>query len=196
MSVIEQSEYLAPDGRIWNVEIHQDIDGESPRDWDNATVLITCERHYTSPDTDTLGEHGLPEEYANPSNGIDMRRMSRYLNLFRPDIARIGWAGLHRGGDGDLFVDWRQDTGDANGIAFLPWKNIEKIGDVEDVRSIIVGEVDTYNQWATGDIYMAISHDPEGNTDACGGLYGLEYAREFLENDFLPDMLVRVAVLP
>jgi hypothetical protein len=43
----------------------------------------------------------------------------------------------------------------------------------------MAGEVETYSQWANGEVYGYDVQDKEGNSlDSCWGFYGIDYCRE------------------
>ena len=49
----------------------------------------------------------------------------------------------------------------------------------EQAAALLAGEVDTYNMYLTGDVWIYVIEDEDGEVlESCGGNYGLEYAKK------------------
>ena len=52
-------------------------------------------------------------------------------------------------------------------------------------RSIVEAEIETFSQWANGEVYHFTLYDDEGNEeDSLGGIYDLEEIKEYLPEEW------------
>ena len=164
------------------LKIFVDDNPESPREWDNLGIMICRHSRYD------LGDEQLPKSFDGtfeefkeylikkrdavvilPLNlydhsGISISTTSEYPFNCQWDSSRIGY----------IFATRR---------VILKEFTVKKISKklIERVTEILKGEVETYNQYLTGDIYgfnmielknCSLGHEHEDIIDSCWGYYG------------------------
>lgn len=162
-----------------NLRIEQDTDlAESPRDWDNLGTMVCFYKQYK------LGDHHdfrhedykgwaqlegslyrhhdaavvLPL-YLYDHSGITMRT---YPFECRWDSGQIGFIYVTK-------AKLRQEFNRKYVTARLEDK----------VTGILKSEVETYDQYLTGDVYGFVIEDEKGDVKySCGGFYGADHCRE------------------
>lgn len=151
---------------------------ESPREWDNACTLVCQHSKYD------LGDE----------------KVSKYGDSFRSfdDLAKaiekekgepIVWLPLYLYDHSGITMNTtgfscRWDTSRV-GIAFITRsKGIEEWGRVwrEKAKACIVCEVETYDQYLTGEVYGHVVESEDGEEDSCWGFFGREYAIEEMKS--------------
>ena len=72
------------------------------------------------------------------------------------------------------------------GFVFVTEDSLEEIGcSKEDVEKIVEAEIETFSQWANGDVYRFTLYDDEGNEeDSMGSIYDLEEIKEYLPEEW------------
>ncbi len=159
------------------IEIHHDLDPESPRQWENLGTFQVYHRRYASPD---------PIERDPP--------------VIKPDEIGLKVWGYDHGGiiyatgeQNPFSCPW--DSGFA-GIIYVSrhkartWLGTGRLTKKHEakVREILEHEVSIYNEWANGEVYGFKVFDPEGEEiDSCWGFYGsdrdymIQQAKEAIE---------------
>ena len=171
-------------------EIYQDDCQESPRDWDNLGKMVCWHNRYT------LGDEKLLEQYSeskecrlknlteNCSGWDEVEEVLKkefkavvILPLFLYNHSGISMKtyphGQHAGWDGG-YVGFIYATKED----ILKEYSVKRISKslIKKATKILEGEVETYNQYLTGDVYTFCIEDKEGNlVDSCGGFYGMDY---------------------
>lgn len=139
---------------------------DSPRTWENVgTVAILPNRKYSFGD-ETLDREYMQEIVSSPDylhlpiyiydhSGITIKTSPFSC---RWDSACCGIIYVKRSELPDLAQQW----------GHTPWTD-------EQVLDILQSEIDTLDQYLTGDVYCYSVQDADGNVlDCCGGIYGLE----------------------
>lgn len=55
----------------------------------------------------------------------------------------------------------------------------------ENIRSIVESEIETYNSWVNGEVYMFTLYDSDGDVeDSCSGFYAVEDIMEHLSEEW------------
>jgi hypothetical protein len=171
-------------------KIYQDDYPESPIEWDNLGKMICWHNRYT------LGDGKLLEQYSE-SKECRLKNLTDYCNgwdeveevlkkefgvvailpLFLYDHSGISMRtyphGQHAGWDGG-YVGFIYATKED----ILKEFSVKRISKslIEKVTKILESEVETYNQYLTGDVYAFCIEDGEGEiVDSCGGFYGMDY---------------------
>ena len=161
----------------YTVKIYSDDHPESPREWDNLGHMVCWHRGYDLGDRRVRpGEFASLEElaasfdahvilplYLLDHSGITISTSSEHFRM----VDSAGW-------------DWGQV-----GCIYVTAEEIRKEYSVDEVtpelearvREVLVGEVQTYDQYLTGQVYGYVVEDCYGqHWDSCWGFYGLEYA--------------------
>ena len=162
------------------IEIHQDESPESPRCWDNLGKMICFHSRYNlgdKHDYDHLDYNGWDEQknaiiknenvcvilplYLYDHSGITI---STSPFSCRWDSGQIGW----------ICVSKEQVRKEYN-VKRITKEIIEK------VTKVLEGEVETYDQYLTGDVYgykifkvskCELGHEHKEELDSCWGYYG------------------------
>lgn len=153
------------------ITIHLDFDPESPRDWDNVGTMICSHRRYI------LGDEQFDaEEYEGWDDLKKHLQKDRGAKIILP-LALYDHSGItmYIGTGGG----W--DSGQV-GFIYCTQEDIDKgwDGDKEAAERCLRAEVETYDQYLTGDVYgFTITNPKTGEElDSCWGFYGLEYVQE------------------
>ncbi|AEA28901.1 hypothetical protein Psed_6830 (plasmid) [Pseudonocardia dioxanivorans CB1190] len=192
MEEIEIAE--VPGGRV---RVLPDDAPQSPRDWGTVGHLVLDVARHALPWEDHTGQ--LPELCER--GGWDLA--ARYLTVFHDAVVVPVWGYahgdlvLHAGERIGCFAD-RWDSGQA-GLAYLARDELATAcggsypGD-EQARAYLRGDVETYDQWARGQVVGYIAEQwtpcPAGTAcehigcggghwveiDACWGIYGIDDA--------------------
>ena len=183
-----------PGGRV---RVLPDDAPQSPRDWDTVAHLVL-----------DVARHVLPwEDHTGRLRQLcqrgGWRLAARYLSVFHDAVVVPVWGyahghlALHAGARAGCFADpW--DSGQA-GLAYLTRDELRTAcggrypGD-EQARACLHGEVEVYDQWASGQVVGYIAEQwtpcPAGTTcehsgctggtwaevEACWGIYGVDHA--------------------
>jgi len=167
----------------YRLKIERDDSNDlSPREWDNLGTMACFHRRYNLGDN-----HDLSIEEVKAINDSD-KYISLPLFLYDHSGITMNTVGFH--------CPW--DSGQV-GIIFISKEDIRREYNVKRiskklkarVSKYLEGEVSTYDQYLTGDVwYYSIEEktvytSEEGDTldqwdviDSCGGFFGEEYAKE------------------
>jgi hypothetical protein len=147
------------------IEIHQDEDGDSPRNWDNFATMVCWHRRYN------LGDE---QPTCNP-NEYEIPKGSEVLPLYLYDHSGITMS------TAPFQCPW--DSGQVGWIYVTPEQmkkefNVKRLTKKhrEEARKIMRGEVETYDMYLTGQVYGYVIDDGEG--DSLWGMYGYDYCVE------------------
>lgn len=161
---------------------------ESPREWDNFGLFLACNhKRYT------LGDDENVDHYAEVERAFQHFAERGILHAF-PRWARVFLGSscilpVYLYDHSGLSVRAGKGFGDVDPHGW-DWGILGFILDTEDrrkecgieadkVEAALRGEIETYNQYLTGDVYGYTIEDVNGDeVDSCWGLYGLDYARE------------------
>jgi hypothetical protein len=158
-------------GKEVSITIAYDTDRESPREWDNLGTMALFHRRYSLPNEDGISIERA-QEIENDRNyiclpvyGYDHGGLTINTNGYSCpwDGGRLGIIYVHK----DTV---RREYG---------WKIITAKR-MEVVESVLAGEVETFDQYLTGDVYGYLVEVGE-NHDSCWGFYGLDYCKEEAE---------------
>ena len=160
------------------VSIYADEDCTSPREWDNASVILGSHRNYTIGDGEPEGRQAEAIERGG------VRLLSRYLRMCEGAVAfttvgMLDHSGVtfYAGGGAHNCDPGGWDSGTV-GYAYVTRARADELG-VDDPEAAMLAELAEYARWAEGDCYGYIITDPDGDTvDSCWGFIGHEYAVE------------------
>lgn len=161
----------------YTITIEQDMDNESPRDWDNLGTMVCWHRRMNLGDVQ-LGKDDSKQHY----NFCNMEELQEFLS--RKDVVSLPLYIYEHGGvtmsTGSFSDPW--DSGQVGYIFVTKKKILKEYGGkilTKQLRDRVVGylkgEVKTYDQFLTGDVYGFMIDDPDGEPeDSCWGYYGYD----------------------
>jgi hypothetical protein len=168
----------------WTAQIIQDEDAQNPRtDYDNFGTMFCWHPRYTLGDQQF--QRGDFESMAAVRRHLEKDLKARVVL----PLALLDHSGLWMqvgnsfacdpGGWDTTHVGYIYATEDQIRKEFGP--RITKAA-LAKTETILRGEVETYNQYLTGDVYGVVVEDPDGTQrDSCWGFYGDDYAKEEAE---------------
>jgi len=159
---IEEEEY-----RGYMIRIYPDFDPMNPREWDNMGTMIWFHRRYLSPDKNPFSS---PEELIDFINREDIIS----LPVYGYDHSGLS---ISTGRGGQFSDPW--DSGKLGYIYVTREKilkdfNRKKISKalIKKAYDILEGEVETFGQYLTGDVYGYEITGPGGDfIDSCWGFF-------------------------
>jgi hypothetical protein len=169
MTTINHGEYT--------IEIQQDMEPESPREWDNLGTMVCFHRRYNLGDKDNGYNH---KDYNNWHQMEKAIRTKEKVAVILP-IYMYDHSGLTVQTT-PFSCPW--DSGQIGFIFVSKDKSRKEFGKLtkkvlEKLTSILHGEVETFNQYLGGDIYGYIIKDKDEQTvDSCWNFYGEKYCIE------------------
>jgi len=154
------------------LKIIQDHDADSPREWDNLGIMYCEHSRYN------LGDKNA--EDPRDENG-NLRKDILYLPLYLYDHSGItmrttGFSCPWDSGRVGIIYVTKKKIKQENG-----WKVLTKARK-EKILQYLKNEVETYDQYLTGDIYGYVVEETEeedgskNETDSCWGFYGSDPA--------------------
>lgn len=174
-------EYIEETEKIgkYQIDIIQDSDPESPRVWDNLGTMVCFHRNYILGDKHDYNHNDYSGWKEMKKSIIQNENVGVILPLYLYDHSGItmnttGFScGWDSGQVGFIFVS-KEKIREEFGVKNVTKKVIEK------VEKLLVGEVETYDQYLTGDIYGYRITDTETDEelDSCWGYYGSDYCME------------------
>ncbi len=177
------------------IKIRRDDDVESPREWDNLGTMVCWHNRYNLGD----GDHGFetPRVFMHVISGLYPDEPTEYLtdeqydrcvteagriNIILPlylydhsgiTMSTSGFSCQWDSGQvGYIYVSKEQVRKEYNWKVVSPKRHTQ-------IETYLTGEVETYDQFLTGDVYgfMIERTDPDGDetdVDSCWGFYGYE----------------------
>lgn len=150
------------------INIIQDDDPESPREWDNFGTMVCWHKRY---DLGDKHNYKTPQDFYE-AVGVDVVDLPLYLY----DHSGITMA------TSPFPCPW--DSGQVGHI-YVTYEKIQKeFGEVthetmEKARELLKAEVEAYDQYLTGEVYGFEIFGSDGELlDSCWGYYEYEYAVE------------------
>lgn len=179
---MEDRLYKKEEYRGYTIKILYDYDAQSPREWDNLGTIYSNSRSY-DPDG-----HSIEEIIDDETGKLDKEFVNNHIML---DIYAYEHGGITIStGRGGQFSDpW--DSGLFGIIAMSKEDAVKNWGKkicTKEVREkalkCLEGEVETLNQYYTGDVYgYVIEDEDECEVDSCWGYYG----SECIDKDVIPE---------
>ena len=158
---------------------------ESPREWSNLGYFITKDSNYNSPDKNEV----LKRIVAN--TGDIAKDQEEHIKLIKKEVEEQTDEKViaiypvvkyeHSGVSYSLGTNHGFDCSN-NGFYIVTDKTAKEVGTAKkDFKRIIEGEIETYNQYANGNVYCFTLYDEDGELeDSCSGFYSIEAIREHL----------------
>lgn len=155
----------------------QDSDCSSPRENDNLGVMACFHSRYTIGDKD----HGLSQEEVQEA----VKTAFVALPVYLMDHSGLSFSTKS-------FNDpW--DSGCVGAIFVTKEKAMKEYGNLSDetkeiIRGVLIAEVETYNQWQSGDCYGIVAEHYDADReqvdeDSCWGFIGEKWALEALDSE-------------
>ena len=150
------------------LEIHQEVEPQSPRSWDNLGTMLCAHRRY-----DLGDKHSYELEYLHQ---IEANKEGKYivLPLYLYDHSGITMRTTpfscpwDSGQVGVIFVD-KKKVREEYGWKVITAKRKEQI------LGYLRGEVETYDQYLRGDVYGFRKLVDGEEVDSCWGFYGSDH---------------------
>lgn len=167
------------------IKIYQDESPESPRDWDNLGTMICFHKRYNLGDKhdyrheDYSGWEALQEAIREQEHAAII--LPLYLYDHSGLRIKVGpFAGLLPQGHAEF------DSGCVGFIVVSKEKvrkeySVKKLSKsvLEKAAKVLQGEVETYDQYLSGDVYgYEVTNEETGLDDSCWGHYGLDYVEQ------------------
>lgn len=165
------------------IRIEQDEDPESPREWDNLATMLCFHKRYSLGDktdlrSDAFNGWGEVEKHLRKELGAVLVA-ALYLYDHSGLRMKIGSFIGHA-----QHAEW--DSGQVGFIyvtreALLKEHSAKRITKkmLAQAQKNMEGEVETYDQYLSGQVYGYIVEDEDGeHLDSCWGFYGYEYCLE------------------
>lgn len=160
------------------VKLYHDEDAQNPREDENDPAVMVCwHRRYTLGDD----KKNWAERWEGPADFLAWAKRTRtaFMVLYLYDHSGISmscssFVGRAHHADWDSgpvgFIYWDKARAAALGCDKPEWRRARK---EKDMRQ----QVETYNQYLTGDVYGYVVEDADGeHLDSCWGFFGREYA--------------------
>ena len=192
-------EYVVKEAKAGNkvVKIYQDTTPESPRSWDNLGKMIFAGNHKHLGD-----QHEVDFSEGFTSRQDFIERGGEIVRKHFKDVAvclpvhlyEHSGTAISVGGGYPFDCPWDSGT---IGFAVVTKSDIRKNWSlkratkkyVEDAERMLINEVETLNQYVSGDVYGFVVEDQEGNQeDSCWGFYGDDVAANGM-TDYLDEEL-------
>jgi len=164
------------------IEIIQDDYTESPREWDNLGTMICFHSRYNLGDKHDYQFYDY-DSWDEQRKDIEKKENSCViLPLYLYDHSGITISTIPFGCNWDSFqVGWIVISKEKVRKEY----NVKRINKelIEKVTNILEGEVKTYDQYLTGDVYgyrvskvteCELGHEHKEEVDSCWGYYGVE----------------------
>ena len=154
-----------------------DIGGDGPREWDNLGKMVCFHRRYEVGDKHSYSiEEAVELEVADhvvslPLCLYDHSGLRMKVGSFQGLLPQ-GHAEFDSGKVGLIFVT------KADVLKEYKAKKLTKEL-LERVHKVLEAEVDTYDQYLSGQVYGYVIEDTHGDrVDSCWGFYGWDYVKE------------------
>jgi hypothetical protein len=155
--------------KYFKLEIHQDDDNESPREYDNLGTFITWDRGYNSPDTN---DYRTPDDFLEAwhdwPGGVLLPVFKfehggvAYRTTDFGDKWDSGQVGFIFASAEDIAKNWGEKVTDSEWFAQHYGAGSSS---TDAVLGILVAEVEEYSMWANGESYGYILSEWKGNHD-------------------------------
>lgn len=161
-----------------NIRIEQDEGYDSPRDWDNIGEMVCFHGRYNLGDKDHDYRDSDYSGWEEMSDAMEKDGAVVILPLHLYDHSGITMQ------VGSFSCGW--DSGQVGFIIAKREKILKEFSRAritnklkERIEKILCQEVETYDQYLTGDVWGYIIEDDDGeHLDSCWGFYGREFCEK------------------
>lgn len=160
----------------FTIEIHPDVDAESPREWCNLGILACAHRRYHLSDAEAPTIH--TEDHEGWST-VEAWLRSEHGAVEVLPVYMLDHSGL-RFSTRPFGCPW--DSGQV-GFIYATAETIATCGTApEHVVEVLAGEIETYDTWQSGGcVGFVVTNDDDEIVDSCWGFYSEADAREAAE---------------
>ena len=161
------------------IEIYPDQSPDSPREWDNLGTMVCFHKRYDLGDKHDYDENNYDSWDELKEDIIKQENVHTILHLYLYDHSGIT---MNTTG-----FSCRWDSGQVGWI-FVSKDKVKKDGiDESKIEQYLNGEVETYDQYLTGDVWgyrvyevetCSLGHEHKVLVDSCWGFFGEEYAEK------------------
>lgn len=145
-----------PYDKHYTVSIHRDYDSECPRNWDNVGIIYAPNSKYLNNEWESESKPSENEYWIFPISTYDHSGVS-----FDLDTPQDSW---------DSWCDAR---------LLIPKSEYP---DGHTARNVALGELQTLNQWNSGEVWYFSIVDQFGKfVDGCGGFYSKEELESYCD---------------
>ncbi len=156
----------------YKIEIIQDENPSSPREWDNLGTMICFHRRYSLGDKHDFRDSDAATEFLDSNR----KKIAILLPLYLYDHSGIT---MNTTG-----FSCRWDSGQV-GVIYITKEKIRKEYNMKrvskqrlaKVKEYLIGEVKTYDQYLTGDVYgyKITEVETDEEIDSCWGYFGQDH---------------------
>ena len=166
--------------------ISYDYDSDTPRNWSNLSILII--RDNKGDDNSYLTSELERTQYeVNNAEEHKQLMIEVIEDHFGSKVVYSDFISKYEHSGVSYFIGQSSGWDYSNiGFVFVTEGSLKEIGCAEeDIEEIVKCEIETFSQWANGEIYHFTLYDDEGNEeDSLGGIYGLEEIKEYLPEEW------------
>jgi hypothetical protein len=166
----------------YKIEISYDEYSESPREWDNFGKMYYWHRNYI------LGDKEVDLSYYNSFEDFIEQLSEDWGEIIWLPLFLYDHSGITMSTSTSSFkvMDSQGWDWGCCGIIFASYDDIKKAFMTDEITEDIlekatkclIGEVETFDQYITNDVYSGVIYDENGYMiDSLGGMYGYEYAQ-------------------
>jgi len=159
------------------LEIHYDDSPESPREWDNCSTLILTNGNGDRTDFQFAGGYKSRQDFVEQGEA-EIRKHFKDVAVCLP-VNKYSHSGVGYSTSNGYPYNCQWDSGTAGFIVVTKAQIRERLGItrvtkpiIERAAEIASGEVDTFSQWASGDVYGFILKEDGEEKHSCWGFYG------------------------
>lgn len=188
--------------RHYTINVHHDLTPESPREWDNLGTMVCFHGRYNLGDKTNLDEDSFTswddlEKHLKENEGAAFT-LPLYLYDHSGIQIKVGsWDGLLPQGHAYF------DSGQVGFIYVSRETLLKEYGGkritktlLKKAKNILEGEVETYNDYLTGNVYGYNVTFKGDDIDSCWGYYGSDHeesglyeaAKDVVDNDLSFDL--------
>jgi hypothetical protein len=182
------------------LKIEQDCYGESPRSWDNlARVILASHTHIgDNHDIQFSGEYNSREDFIETGEQ-EVRKQLKDVVICKP-LHYYEHSGCGVSTSMGYPFNCRWDSGTI-GFVVITKEDIRKNWGIKRVTQkyidhadeILEGEIETLNQYLSGDVYSFTIEDLDGNhIDSCSGFYGGDHKTNGITDHIADEELCRL----
>jgi len=162
------------------LEIHQDdVSGDSPREWSNLSTFVFTDGNGDKTDFEFEGGYNSRQEFIEQGE-IEIRKHFKDVVICLP-VNKYTHSGVGYSTSNSYPYNCQWDSGTIGFVVVTKaqirenW-NIKRVTKdyIAQAEGIVEGEVETFSQWANGDVYGFIIKEDGEETDSCWGFYGMD----------------------